>query len=459
MMVPPRALAWLLLAPCGLVGQLRLYLAGQPTERLVAATHDLGTFELGPAVHLPFRLRNAGALPARLGTLRVEGAAFSLGMSGPLPQSLEPGAALDFYVGFEPAAPGNYSAFLWLNSQSVLLRAVAVPAPVVSLEHEGRRTVLAPNASVDFGRLERGSAAARRFWLENASRVPVETAVTLSGSAFKLLAGIDSPVNLAPGQALAFDVLFEPLVAGPATGWLRINQRWFGLQGTGLSSFPEIQLAFDPPEIASGRNLRLTVRLASPAQENCTGVAGLDFKSYLPDQADDPAIGFLTSGPSRWETIEVSQGDDTARFGAERGVWVQTGTTIGRIGITVKLCGQEAWVGLEPRPAPVVIDSLKASRVNGNLEVTITGFDNTRSASQLVFSFFDSDGRLVAPGRISLEAGAEFQRFYESSKQGGTFMLRAGFPVAGDASGIAAVEVEITNSAGVTRSERTPLGP
>ena len=454
-----RALAWLLLAPCTLLGQLRLYLVEAEAERLIVGTHDLGALEIGQRREVSFRVRNVGLLPAPLETLSVSGTAFSLGGPAPPPRVLDPGFALYFSVRFEPALPGQYSAFLSLNSQTVLLRAVAVPAPVLCLERDGACSLLDPATSIDFGPVARGSTSLRRFWLANPSNDRLAVTLTVLWSSFKGPLGLDSPLSLAPAQTVAFDVIFEPQTVGADTGWLKINQRSFRLQGTGLSSFPKLLLWFDPPEVASGRTLWLTVRLTAPAPEDCRGVAGLDFRSYLPSQPDDPAIAFLAGGTSRWETLEVSQGEDTARFGSERGVWLQTGTTAGRIGITVKLCGQEAWAGLEPKPAPVVIDSLKVTRANGNLEVSLTGFDNTRSASQVAFSFFDPAGQLVAPGRIALDAAAEFQNFYESSKLGGTFTLRAAFPVTGDASAIAAVEVEITNSVGVTRSERTPVRP
>jgi hypothetical protein len=155
----------------------------------------------------------------------------------------------------------------------------------------------------------------------------------------------------------------------------------------------------------------------------------------------------------------VLRGEDPAYFGPRQDVWFQTGTTAGRVVFTAQLGEHRQQATLTMNPQPVAIASLEATRRNGSIEVSLTGFDNTRSASQIAFTFFDPAGQILAPGRISIDATGEFRRFFESSTLGGTFALRAAFPVIGEASTVAALAVELTNSAGVTRSERASVRP
>lgn len=454
-----RALASLLLVPCCLLAQLRLFLLEGQAERLVVGSHDLGAVETGEAREAAFRIRNAGLAEVRLEGLSVAGTGFALSRAPWIPALVEPGSLLDFAVRFEPAAAGSYSATLSLNSQTVLLRAAALPAAVVSLERGGEYRVLASGTAIDFGSVERDSAVARRFRLDNPTPSPLSVTVAVTGAFFRGPAGLDSPVSLAPEEGAAFEVFFEPRAAGAHEGALEINRRTFRLRGTGVDPpFPQPQIFFDPPEAASGRTVRLMIRLASPSRVDGRGELQIEFQPALPELPNDPAIVFLDVR-SRSAPFSVLRGEDIARFGPRQDVWFQTGTTAGRILVTAYLGDQREQAALTVGPLPVVIDSLKAARGASSLEVSLTGFDNTRSISQIVFSFCDQAGQLLAPGRLTLEAAGEFRRYFETSALGGVFSLRAGFPVTGDVTAVSELEVEISNSAGVTRSGRVPIRP
>ena len=81
------------------------------------------------------------------------------------------------------------------------------------------------------------------------------------------------------------------------------------------------------------------------------------------------------------------------------------------------------------------------------------GFDNTRSAGALTFSFFDAGGNaLVAP--IQANGSSDFAAYFQNSA-GGAFELKAVFPVAGDISQIASFQAVVTNSAGNATTART----
>ncbi|MBM3745163.1 MAG: choice-of-anchor D domain-containing protein [Acidobacteria bacterium] len=454
-----RALACLLAGPLCVLAQLRLYVREGSAERLIAGTCDLGKVETGARRELGLRVRNSGLAAVRLEALSVAGVGFAVLSNVQLPRALEAGAALDFAVWFQPRAPGDYSAVLSVNTQSFLLRAVAAPGPVVWLEQGDRREALDSETPVGFSGVEQGTAGRRRFWIENPHSVGLEAAVSVQGASFRGPVGLASPVALGPGESATFEVVFEPSQAGAQTGLLEVNQRAFRLQGTGVAPpFPRPSILLDPPEAASGRNVRIVIRLDSTARAGGSGEARISFEPALPHLPDDPAIGF-SAGASRRAAFAVAAGQDIGLFNQLQEIGLQTGTTAGRITITALLGEHREQAILDIRPLTVVIDSLKATRGSFNLEVSVSGFDNTRSVGQVAFSFFDTAGQILAPGRIAIDAAGEFRRYFESSSLGGVFALRAGFPVTGEVSAVAAVEVEITNSAGVTRSERVALRP
>jgi hypothetical protein len=105
-------------------------------------------------------------------------------------------------------------------------------------------------------------------------------------------------------------------------------------------------------------------------------------------------------------------------------------------------------------PTAVSLDSSSGVRRTSDVDVSLTGFDNTRSISTLAFTFFDSAGRTIQPGVLRVDASADFQRYFQAGSAGGMFAMRATFPVSGDATKVVGVEVEITNAAGVTRTQR-----
>jgi hypothetical protein len=59
-----------------------------------------------------------------------------------------------------------------------------------------------------------------------------------------------------------------------------------------------------------------------------------------------------------------------------------------------------------------------------------------------------------SPGTIHADATAAFRQLFETSDLGGAFLLRAVFPLTGDASRIAAFEAVIGNSQGAAVATR-----
>jgi hypothetical protein len=92
-------------------------------------------------------------------------------------------------------------------------------------------------------------------------------------------------------------------------------------------------------------------------------------------------------------------------------------------------------------------------RSTSAVEVDLTGFDNTRTAGALSFTFYDTEGNAIAPA-IQADGSASFASYFQNAA-GGTFELKAVFPVLGNTSQIASFQAVVTNSAGAATTART----
>src|SRR5581483_10773612 len=105
-------------------------------------------------------------------------------------------------------------------------------------------------------------------------------------------------------------------------------------------------------------------------------------------------------------------------------------------------------------PSMVNLDLATGVRRVNDLDVSLAGFDNTYSISQLAFTFYDINGNMIPPGVIRFDATSNFQQYFGSTQVGGMFALRATFPVAGDATQVGSVDVQVANTAGAATAQR-----
>jgi len=136
----------------------------------------------------------------------------------------------------------------------------------------------------------------------------------------------------------------------------------------------------------------------------------------------------------------------------------QTGTTAGTITLTLALNAATQQSTLAIAPSPITLDSFTAVRQLGALNVAFSGFDNTYSASQLAFTFYDLKGLALPQGAIDVDAATAFRQYFDTTQAGGSFALLATFPVTGVTSQIGFVSAQITNSAGATTAQQIPFG-
>jgi hypothetical protein len=226
-------------------------------------------------------------------------------------------------------------------------------------------------------------------------------------------------------------------------GSLTIGDRSYPLLGAGVDPpLPKPTVSLDLKPAASAQQGALIVRFDAPAQTSGTGTATLDFRGPA-----DAAIAFASGG--RTATFPLAPGDIQAVLP------FQTGTTAGVLTFTAQIGGASDQQSVTIAGVPPGIGTAQGVRSAGAVEIRITGFDNTRSLGSLSFTFYDAVGNAIAPGAIRTDAAADFAKYFAGSDLGGVFLLRAVFPVTGDAALVASCEATLANSAGSAKTQRT----
>jgi hypothetical protein len=414
---------------CPAFGQLQLYLVEGNSERVAPALYDFGMLYPGESAATRFRLRNVSAAPAIVTALTVAGAGFTLTAPG-LPVTLDPQGALDLTAGFRAADTGSYSAALRADGVSVLLTATVLPRLTMS-------------GNFDFGSIVRGTSTQQRFTLTNLTpQTLIVPLISVQGPDFALAGIPPSGQAYQPQQTGEFTVVFTPRATGLSQGTLTFGDRAFALTGAGTDPpLPKPFLAIDLPQVASARQGLAVILFDTAVRTSGTGSLTLDFLG-----AADPTVT-LASG-SRTAIFSVAPGDTRVA------IPFQTGTTAGTLAFTAQIGPETDQLKVTIPAAPAGITTVQGTHSGSSVEVTVTGFDNTRTLGAVSFTFYDAGGNILPPGVIRTDATAEFAKYFPVSTVGGTFLLRATFPVTGDTSRIASFDVALTNSSGNTKSAR-----
>jgi hypothetical protein len=306
------------------------------------------------------------------------------------------------------------------------------------------------NSLVEVGTTAAGERLDTRFRLRNTASASVTLRVLrAAGAAFSMIGNPPLPYVIAPGANVDFRIRFEPHAAGTYSATLTVNERTVVVRGLATAAapvtpppFPTLALSV-PPTLASARQASLKATLSSPSPIAGTVSLWIEFSGQ-----PDPAIVFLRSG-SRTLTVDVKQGDI-----ALPEIPFQTGTTAGIIRFRAAFSTENAQIAATIAPTPVIAESVRAIRSGSTLQVELTGYDNTRSASAVLFRFYYASGLLLPNMPVRADVKESFSRHFDSAALGGLFHLRAIFPVTGDASSIGSVEVETINLQGASASSR-----
>ena len=281
--------------------------------------------------------------------------------------------------------------------------------------------------------------------------------ITVTGADFKGPIGITTPLTLSPGQAATFQIIFAPS-AGRTWGRFRSNQRTYSLTGLGLDprcpGRPSNLLRQPSPALSKRRS---PIQLAAASQVAGTGIFTMTFQSAVAGVTDDPAIQFLT-GPPAVATVTISPGDSVAKFGTAADITFQTGSTAGVILFTLQIgdTTQQASLSISSGTG-IPRHRFGHSSTAGSVVVGLVGYDNTYSASQLQFTFYDTTGKPLPPGLMTVDVSQNFKSYFQTTQAGGSFQLRASFLISGDSAVLGGVDVSITNSVGVTTTQRINL--
>jgi len=440
------------LLPLSALAQIQLFQFDGTNDNPVGSLFNVGAAAAGDTIATRFHVKNIGSGPQTFQTLSLSGVGFTISAAPSLPYIIAPGSEVEFDVAFSPTTTGTYGAFLVVNTLNVALQGMGVAAAVLTLT--GSNTPLAAGAVIDFGSVDTGSSKSQGFTLANTGSASLTvSSITVTGTGFSGPTGLTAPVQLAPGQTASFQVTFQPQTGTAAQGALTVDQRSFTLTGLGLQPLvPTASIVLASTLGASAQQNSVSVTLASASQVSGTGTLTLAFASSVPGVSDDPAIEFL-SGPKREATVTIAPSATSATFNGQPNIAFQTGTTAGTITFTLTLPNATQQTSLTIAPAAVNIDSAGAVRLTDEINVSMDAFDNTYSASQLVFTFYDAKGNVIQPGAISVNAASSFQQYFATTTAGGAFALLANFPVSGNEADVASFDLAITNNVGVVTTQ------
>ncbi len=402
-----------------------------------------------------------GTSAYQLNTTQSDGSAY--------PGFLAPNASATFVVTFAPGQTG-LAATTQLNVGSnfySLVGSGVVIADIDALQiayvdSTGVRTLPQAATPISFGQLLAGAGATStlNFTVTNplTSYNAVNVAnLTVTGAGFGIGSAPTIPASIAPGQQITFNLTFVPAGAGNFTGTLSIGPRQFALSGfSALSPLPALSLSVAPSTLTSQLQANATLSLAGAANFNALGTLTMTFTSAVANVTDDPAVLF-TSTSGRNLSVNFATGSQTAvdSKGASPFTF-QTGTTAGTIAFTANFVNTNPYTrSFDIPPAVPKITSSSALRQSPNLVVTVNGYDNTYSAGQLSFAFYDTGGNLIQPA-IQYNAASQFhQYFFTNNAYGGSFAMQATFPDTGDVTKVGSVAVTVANTVGQTTTTQT----
>ncbi|MEO7144145.1 MAG: choice-of-anchor D domain-containing protein [Bryobacteraceae bacterium] len=433
--------------------QLQLFTYNGTTETPVPAVFHAASTAVGDTSQTRFRVRNTSAAGITLSKIAIAGAGFTISSVPSLPTNIAPNNFVEFYLQFAPTTTGSYSASLAVNTINVIVIGAAVAPPTIALLQNGSPNPLGSGATIDFGRAQRGTPITLGFTITNTGAASATVnSIAITGAAFTGPIGLTLPASLNAGASAALQIKFQPPAPTQQSGTLVIDQRVFHLTGSGFDPpLPNASIVFDSGAYASAQQRTVSIPLDSQSQVSANGTLTLAFKPSAPSATGDAAVVFLTTGPNA--TVGVSPGDSVAKLNGQPSVTFQTGTTAGDLIFTLTLGSQTVQKVLTVSPAPIVVDSINGVSRVGDLDITITGYDNTYTASVMAFTFYDRSNRALGPAAITVDSTAGFRGYFATTKAGGSFALRATFPVAGDSTQVGAADVTLTNSAGASQTQ------
>jgi hypothetical protein len=447
-----------------------LALNGNTSPINSGTTIAFGEVPVGNTDTATITVQNSSSLTLPLATPAIAAAVFSqppysLGSLTNWPSSLAPGGSASFTLAFAPTQQALVTASLTIGSRSYPLTGIGVPGEgltslIVSYTlPTGVHYTITPASPVSFGSALTGSSSTYIFTISNpATNIDPQTisTISLSGSGFSLTGLPALPVTLQPGGAAAtFSVVFAPTQAGAASATLAIGTLQYSLTGTVTTPSLNPTFQFTPQTPVSDQQAQLSFQLPSAAQATSIGTLTMSFASSVSGVTSDPAIVFVSTGGLN-TNVTFASGSTTGTFpDGTSSVTFQTGTTAGTLTFNLSFADGESYSkSIELVPETVQILSASATAQDPYIVVSLSAFDNTYSATKVVFNFYDTTGASITPNGITYDGTQAFNNYFFTNNQaGGAFNLQAQFPVTGTITNIAAADVTIQNSAGQSQTQ------
>ena len=195
-----------------------------------------GTQIAFPAVQLngtttaTIEIQNQGSGPGTVTGISVSGTGFQLTGLPPLPLTVGAGLAAHFGIVFAPPQEGAFSGTFQidLGNQTIsgtLIGSTTVPAFSATYTlTDGVSHPLTDGVSITFPKVDtNATATATIAVLNQGPGTGSVTAVSVSGTAFRLTGVPPLPLNLAVNTATQFGIAFTPAQSGTFTGTFRID--------------------------------------------------------------------------------------------------------------------------------------------------------------------------------------------------------------------------------------------
>jgi hypothetical protein len=414
-------------------------------QKIVMSSTVLGDFDTKQLT-----VKNIGSKPFLVDPLQTIGLGFSVCCDGAF--TLNPGESHNLSVTFAPPDVRDYTGSLQVGALTLLLFGSGLPGPTLYVSTPSGMQQASASQPLSFS-LDPDFSGSLSCQLRNTATKAMATVNALRTEGPWRIASLPAlPIAIAPGQRVSFQLMRSD-VSSDLTGSVFIDARRYRLAPH--PPLPNMSLAVDHSPLLSGQQARLTVSFDSTPPIEISGTVEISLTAVTSITVTDPAILFPATGTTHAQFRSVA-GKTTADFDGQPFLAFQTGTTAGVLHLHAVWSDQDVDLKAGITPAPIAIDSVSARRDGSNLVVTISGYDNTRTAGRFNFSFFDKKSAFIG-NPIRSDVTQAFSQFFfeQETRAGGMFAVSARFPVSGDSGQVDAVQVDCINASGDAQSSVT----
>jgi len=416
------------------------------------------------------RVRNAGNADARITTLAVNGAGYSITDSPLIPVTIPIGGQIAFTLNFTPTAAGRAAGRLRVGDVDFEIASNGLGANLsYNFTVSGNPTTVASGGTVNFLPARIGESNSIQFTATNSGTSPATVnsiGLTAASTVYTLAQVPSLPAQLAPGASLSFGVQFAPSAQGATTATLKIDNASFTLNGFGEAPAPLPTIRFTGATGAQDALQQPAVGLsiASAYRVSVNGTLTLAFNSDV--FSNDPSVQFATGGRTVAFTIPAGQTAAVFPNGATT-MRVQTGSVAGTIALTPSVATESGFnltpsapptLNLTVAPAaPRILSAIVASKTASGITLQISGYSTARSVTQIDLALSATAGENVSTQRLTLPVESAFLGWYSgtaSPQFGSLFTVTVPLTLAGEviASGLSLSDT--IQSIGVTLANR-----